>query len=42
MRALGKVASLAFQTLVSVDDLKIGIVEREKAEAAFASSTKRW
>ena len=34
MGVLGKMASLAYQTLVSLDDLKIQIAEREKADAA--------
>jgi hypothetical protein len=29
------VASLTYQTLASIDDLKFDIVEREKAEAAL-------
>jgi len=35
MGALGQCASLAYQTLASVDDLKFQITEREKAETAL-------
>ena len=35
MGALGQCASLAYQTLASVDDLKFQIAEREKAETAL-------
>ena len=35
MGVLGKVAALAYQTLSSLDDLKLQIAEREKAETAL-------
>jgi len=35
MEGLGKVASLAYQTLGSIDDLKLEITERQKAETAL-------
>ncbi len=34
MNALGQFASLAYQTLASIDDLKFQVAEREKAETA--------
>ena len=39
MGALGKVASSAYQSLVSIDDLKFQIAEREKAETALHELT---
>ncbi len=39
MSFLGRFASLAYQTLVSIDDLKFQIAEREKAESALRELT---
>ncbi len=39
MSVLGQFASLAYQTLVSIDDLKFQIAEREKAESALRELT---
>ncbi len=39
MGSLGKVASLAYQTLASIDDLKLQIAERDKAETELHKLT---